>query len=284
MHRLVTPGHRPAVAPPPGHPEAGLPEPGRPAAGQRPDRSAHRATRHPEPQLGLQADPRRPAQARPPSRRAHDPASPQSAEDTPGAEAPHRYNLAAVPARARRHDARRRLLPRGLRTDAPAAVVLARDRSRQPLRPHPRGHRAPGPVADHPADPQPPAGPRRSRRGLPVPGPRPGRAAHRIIRCDPGAGSEAVTIPPPSPRANASAQRLVRTARTQVTDRMLIFGERHLRPALTEYPAHYNRRRPHRSRQLHPPRPDFCVAGLSQKQIKRRPVPGGLLNEYQRAA
>jgi putative transposase len=99
-----------------------------------------------------------------------------------------------------------------------------------------------------------------------------------------GAGSEAVTIPPPSPRANASAQRLVLTARTQVTDRMLIFGERHLRLVLTEYQAHYNRRRPHRSRPLRPPRPDFCVAGLSQKQIKRRPVPGGLLNEYQQAA
>ena len=36
------------------------------------------------------------------------------------------------------------LLPRGLRGDAPAAVLPGRDRSRQPLRPHPRGHRAPG--------------------------------------------------------------------------------------------------------------------------------------------
>ncbi len=43
------------------------------------------------------------------------------------------------------------------------------------------------------------------------------------------AGIEAVTIPPRSPRANAYAERFVRTARTQATDRMLIFGERHLR-------------------------------------------------------
>jgi putative transposase len=65
---------------------------------------------------------------------------------------------------------------------------------------------------------------------------------------------------------------------------MLIFGGRHLRLVLAEYEAHYNRRRPHRSRQLRPSRPDFPVAGLSQKRIKRRPVLGGLLNEYERAA
>jgi putative transposase len=70
------------------------------------------------------------------------------------------------------------------------------------------------------------------------------------------AGIEAVKIPPRSPRANAYAERFVLTARTEVTDRMLIFGERHLRLALDAYAAHYNGRRPHRSRELRPPRPD----------------------------
>jgi hypothetical protein len=65
---------------------------------------------------------------------------------------------------------------------------------------------------------------------------------------------------------------------------MLIFAERHLRLAMAGYQAHYNGRRPHRSRQLRPPRPDHPAADLSQKQIRRRPVLGGLLNEYQRAA
>src|SRR5580658_955160 len=99
-----------------------------------------------------------------------------------------------------------------------------------------------------------------------------------------GAGIDAVKIPPRSPRANAYAERFVLTARTEVTDRMLISGERHLRLVLAEYEAHYNGRRPHRGRQLRPPRPDRPVAGLSQKRIKRRPVLGGLINEYERVA
>jgi transposase InsO family protein len=61
------------------------------------------------------------------------------------------------------------------------------------------------------------------------------------------AGIEVVKIPPRSPRANSYAERFVLTARTEVTDRMLIFGERHLRVVMTEYEAHYNGRRPHRA-------------------------------------
>ena len=51
------------------------------------------------------------------------------------------------------------------------------------------------------------------------------------------AGIEAVKIPPRSPRANAHAERFVLTARIKVTDRMLIFGERHLRLVLADYVA-----------------------------------------------
>jgi putative transposase len=98
------------------------------------------------------------------------------------------------------------------------------------------------------------------------------------------AGIQAVKIPPRSPCANAYAERFVLTTRTEVTDRMLIFGQRHLRTILAEYEAHYNGQRPHRSRQLRPPRPDHPVAGLSQERINRRPVLGGLINEYERTA
>ena len=99
-----------------------------------------------------------------------------------------------------------------------------------------------------------------------------------------GAGIEVVKIPPRSPRANAYAERFVLTARTEITDRMLIFGQRHLRTILAQYEGHYNGRRPHRGRQLRPPQPDHPVADFSRKRIKRRPVLGGLINEYERAA
>jgi putative transposase len=98
------------------------------------------------------------------------------------------------------------------------------------------------------------------------------------------AGIQVVKIAPRSPRANAYAERFALTARTEITDRVLIFGERHLRTILTQYEAHYNGRRPHRSRPLRPPRPDHPPADLSHKRIKRRPVLGGLINEYERAA
>ena len=53
-----------------------------------------------------------------------------------------------------------------------------------------------------------------------------------------GAGIEVVKIPPRSPRANCYAERFVLTARKEVTDRMLIFGERRLRTILAQYEAH----------------------------------------------
>ncbi|HEX3956383.1 MAG TPA: hypothetical protein VHZ03_07095 [Trebonia sp.] len=45
-------------------------------------------------------------------------------------------------------------------------------------------------------------------------------------------GIEAVKIPSRSPRANAYAERWVRTVWAEVTDRMLITGPRHLRAVL----------------------------------------------------
>jgi len=103
-----------------------------------------------------------------------------------------------------------------------------------------------------------------------------------------GAGMEVVKIPPRSPRANAYAERWVRTARTEVTDRMMIAGPRHLRAVLDEYAAHYNHHRPHRARNLRPPDCDditmATATDLAAARIRRRRVLGGLIHEYARAA
>ena len=98
------------------------------------------------------------------------------------------------------------------------------------------------------------------------------------------AGIEVVKIPPRCPRANCFAERFVLTMRTEVTDRMLIFGERHLRGVLAQYSLHYNGQRPHRALQLRPPRPGSLVPEPVHGRIRRRPVLGGLINEYEPAA
>jgi putative transposase len=98
------------------------------------------------------------------------------------------------------------------------------------------------------------------------------------------AGIEVVKIPPRCPRANCFAERFVLTVRTEVTDRMLIFGERHLRHVLAVYAAHYNARRPHRALRLRPPRSTPLVPEPVHGRIRRRPILGGLVNEYETAA
>ncbi len=54
-------------------------------------------------------------------------------------------------------------------------------------------------------------------------------------------GIQVLRIPPRCPRANCFAERFVGTLRAELTDRMLIFSQRHLRVVLTEYVRHYNR-------------------------------------------
>jgi putative transposase len=103
-----------------------------------------------------------------------------------------------------------------------------------------------------------------------------------------GAGIKVVKIPPRSPAANAYAERWVRTARGEVTDRMLIAEPRHLRAVLGEYVVHYNEHRARRARNLRPP---DCgdsitapVTDLATARIRRHKIMGGLIHGYERAA
>ena len=79
-------------------------------------------------------------------------------------------------------------------------------------------------------------------------------AAHPVARLRTGA-SKWSRSRPSCPRANCLAERLVLILRIEVTDRMLIFGERHLRWVLATYAKHCNRQGHHRALQLRPPRP-----------------------------
>ncbi len=76
------------------------------------------------------------------------------------------------------------------------------------------------------------------------------------------------------------------TLRRELLDRILILGERHLDLVLREYVTHYNRHRPHQSRQQRPPDietlPVQAIANL--RSVRRKPVVAGLINEYHQAA
>ena len=67
------------------------------------------------------------------------------------------------------------------------------------------------------------------------------------------AGVEILKIPPRSPRANAYAERWVRTVRSECLDWVLVWNERHLVRVLTAYVAHYNTARPHTALRYQPP-------------------------------
>ena len=92
-----------------------------------------------------------------------------------------------------------------------------------------------------------------------------------------------IQTPVRAPKANAFAERFVRTVRHECLDWTLIHGHRHLQAVLDEYVEHYNRHRPHRGLDLTPPDPVPRVQATTGTVI-RQPRLGGLINEYQRRA
>ena len=101
------------------------------------------------------------------------------------------------------------------------------------------------------------------------------------------AGIEVLRSPPQAPRANAYAERWVRTVRRECLDRMLIYSPRHLLGVLGEFVVHYNGHRPHQSRDQRPP--DAVDTGpaavdLASARVRRRRILNGLINEYSQAA
>src|SRR5450759_2311226 len=93
-------------------------------------------------------------------------------------------------------------------------------------------------------------------------------------------GITSVRTPFRAPRANAIAERLVRSIRRECLDHVILINERHLRAVLVEYADYYNLDRPHRSLGLQSPLHRPLVR---DGPVTRRPVLGGLHHVYGRA-
>ena len=98
-----------------------------------------------------------------------------------------------------------------------------------------------------------------------------------------GEGIRIVKTPVPAPKANAIAERIVRTVRAECLDLLPILNRRHLERVLSIYIHHYNTQRPHRALELRPPEPDID-AKPGGPGINRHDRLGGLIHEYYRAA
>jgi putative transposase len=96
-------------------------------------------------------------------------------------------------------------------------------------------------------------------------------------------GMERVLTPYRCPKANAFAERWIRTVREECLDLLLILSEAHVRRVLREYVEYYNGRRPHQGIGQRIPVP---LVPLTQEQRvegatpSRREVLGGVIHDY----
>ncbi len=89
-----------------------------------------------------------------------------------------------------------------------------------------------------------------------------------------------IHTPYQAPKANAFAERWVRSVRQECLDQILILNESHLRRVLTEYVTYYNSDRPHQG--IHQ---QFPISGPQRQAngpIRRRDILGGIIHDYYR--
>jgi transposase InsO family protein len=98
------------------------------------------------------------------------------------------------------------------------------------------------------------------------------------------AGIKRVPLPPRSPNLNAYAERWVRSVKDEALSRLILFGERSLRHALSHYTSHFHEERPHQGIGNIIPFPTNLPAHDRAGTIQCHERLGGLLKYYDRRA
>ncbi len=96
-------------------------------------------------------------------------------------------------------------------------------------------------------------------------------------------GVRCLKMPKRSPNLNAYSESFVRTIKRECLDKMILFGEKHVRHVVNEFIDHYNKERPHQglgNRLITEPEEPVPRDGpvLCRKRL------GGLLRSYHREA
>jgi putative transposase len=94
-------------------------------------------------------------------------------------------------------------------------------------------------------------------------------------------GLAIVLTPYRAPKANAFAERWVRSVREECLDHLLLLGQRHLRRVLVEYVQYYNTARPHQGLDQQAPLP---FPPRQTGPVACREVLGGIIHDYYRQA
>lgn len=90
-----------------------------------------------------------------------------------------------------------------------------------------------------------------------------------------------IRTPPATPLCNVYAERMVRTFREELTDRMIFFGEKDLKHALNDYILYYNKERAHSSLNFNAPTKRFRVdSNICEQKIKSTSWLDALMTTY----
>jgi hypothetical protein len=96
-------------------------------------------------------------------------------------------------------------------------------------------------------------------------------------------GIQSLKLPPRCPNLNAFAEPWARSVREECLSKLILFGERSLHRALTEFVAHYHSERNHQGK-LNPLLFPSPVTIMPRRIVRCRKRLGGLLRYYCRAA